>query len=188
MLRAFLERNYLKVAKVHLRAGYIPAGTNLENFAQSCRAIGEPIVGLSLDEISLAKLLSQLFRLAKTYRMEIQPQLLLLQKNMLMAEGIGRHLNPDLNIWILIKPMIAGWMQENRGIEARIANSLHQGIKVLERIPELTGKFEKTLDTLANREHITQQLLITRYRRFRYVNDSLLWLSIIALASWFFLH
>ncbi|MBL8686265.1 MAG: 2-polyprenylphenol 6-hydroxylase [Alphaproteobacteria bacterium] len=188
MLRAFLERNYLKVAKVHLRAGYIPAGTSLENFAQSCRAIGEPIVGLSLDEISLAKLLSQLFRLAKTYRMEIQPQLLLLQKNMLMAEGIGRHLNPDLNIWILIKPMIAGWMQENRGIEARIANSLHQGIKVLERIPELTGKFEKTLDTVANHEHITQQLLLTRYRRFRYVNDSLLWLSIIALASWFFLH
>ena len=188
MLLAFLERDYLKVAKVHLNAGYIPPDTSLENFAQSCRAIGEPIFGLSLNEISLANLLTQLFRLARTYHMEVQPQLLLLQKNMLMAEGIGRSLNPNLNIWVLIRPMITDWMRENRGVEARLINMAEQGIKLVEKIPVLMTKLEQSLDLWRQQAAITQCHSNTRYRWLRQLNGTLIWSAIFALAAWLIFH
>lgn len=184
MLLAFLEQDYLKVAKIHVNAGYIPFDTPLENFAQACRAIGEPIFGLSLNDISLANLLAQLFRLAKTYHMEVQPQLLLLQKNMLMAEGIGRSLNPNLNIWVLIKPMITDWMRENRGVEARMINVVEQGIKLVEKIPVLMGKLEHSLDLWQKRENLYQYQLINHTRWFYRLNNILLWLAVISLAAW----
>ena len=93
---------------------------SLENFAQACRSIGEPIFGRPLNEISFARVLGQLFGIAEAFDMEVQPQLLLLQKNMLMAEGVSRRLNPDLNIWTLAQPLVEEWMRENRGPEARL--------------------------------------------------------------------
>src|SRR6185437_4396191 len=122
-LLAFLERDYRRVAEVHFAAGYVPATQSLEDFALACRSIGAPIFGRPLAEISFARVLGQLFSIAEAFDMEVQPQLLLLQKNMLMAEGVSRHLNPALNIWALSQPLVEDWMCENRGPEARLRNA-----------------------------------------------------------------
>ena len=90
MLHGFLTGNYRQVAAVHVRAGYVPADQSIDEFAQAARSIAEPILGLPLGEISLARLLEQLFTITKKFQMEAQPQLLLLQKTMLVAEGVGR--------------------------------------------------------------------------------------------------
>ncbi len=106
MLLGFLERDYARVADVHFAAGFVPANQSREDFTQACRSIGEPIFGRPLAEISFANVLGQLLRLSESFEMEAQPQLLLLQKNMLMAEGVSRQLNPHLNIWTLAQPLV----------------------------------------------------------------------------------
>jgi len=143
MLLAFIERDYRRVAEVHFAAGYVPQHQSLEHFAQACRSIGEPIFGRPLNEISFARLLGQLFAIAETFDMEVQPQLLLLQKNMLMAEGVSRRLNPDLNIWTLAQPLVEDWMRENRGPEARLRDAAAEAKRVVERLPSLVADIEK---------------------------------------------
>jgi ubiquinone biosynthesis protein len=143
LLVAFLRRDYRAVAEVQFRAGYVPQHQSLEMFAQACRSIGEPIFGRPLNEISFARLLGQLFAIAEVFDMEVQPQLLLLQKNMLMAEGVSRRLNPDLNIWTLAQPLVEEWMRENRGPEARLRNAAGEAMGVVERLPSLLADIEK---------------------------------------------
>ena len=112
LLVAFLRRDYRAVAEVQFRAGYVPADQSLEMFAQACRSIGEPIFGKPSHEISIARLLAHLLRVTEQFEMTVQPQLLLLQKTMLMAEGMGTRLNPHVNIWELARPLIEEWMRE----------------------------------------------------------------------------
>lgn len=142
MLLAFLERDYRRVAEVQFAAGFVPADQSLEEFTQACRSIGEPIFGRSLDEISFGQVLGQLLRLSEAFEMEAQPQLLLLQKNMLMAEGVSRQLNPALNIWTLALPLVEEWMRENRGPEARIAEGIRELTRIAGRLPELVADME----------------------------------------------
>jgi ubiquinone biosynthesis protein len=149
MLLAFIERDYRRVAEVHFTAGYVPAHQRLESFAQACRSIGEPIFGRPLHEISFARLLGQLFQIAETFEMEVQPQLLLLQKNMLMAEGVSRRLNPNLNIWTLAQPLIEDWMRENRGPEARLRSASSDLLEAAERLPALFSNMDKVMSRLA---------------------------------------
>ena len=120
ILYAFLARDYQLVAEVHSKAGYIPKNTNLEYFAQSCRAIAEPIIGLAIKDISIGHLLSQLFKVTEEYGMETQPQLLLLQKTMVVVEGIGQSLDPNINMWQLAEPWIKKWAAKNLSPEARV--------------------------------------------------------------------
>lgn len=150
MLLGFLERDYRRVAQVHLEAGYVPPTQSLDQFAQALRAIGEPIFGRPLQEISFARLLGQLFRIAEQFEMEVQPQLLLLQKNMLMAEGVSRQLNPDLNIWTLAQPLIDRWMRENRGPEARLQDAAAEALRSLGRLPGLIAAAERAATALAD--------------------------------------
>jgi ubiquinone biosynthesis protein len=150
MLLAFIERDYRRVAEVHFAAGYVPAYQSLEHFAQACRSIGEPIFGRPLNEISFARVLGQLFGIAEAFDMEVQPQLLLLQKNMLMAEGVSRRLNPDLNIWTLAQPLVEDWMRENRGPEARIRNAAGELLQTVERLPAFFVNVEKIAAQLTN--------------------------------------
>jgi len=150
MLLAFLGRDYRRVAEVQFAAGYVPAGQSLDNFAQACRSIGEPIFGRPLAQISFARMLGQLFQIAETFDMEVQPQLLLLQKNMLMAEGVSRSLRPDLNIWTLAQPLIEAWMRENRGPEARLRQAADDAWRLIDRLPALIGDAEKALARLAD--------------------------------------
>ncbi|MEE2689676.1 MAG: 2-polyprenylphenol 6-hydroxylase [Pseudomonadota bacterium] len=135
MLIAFLERDYMKVAEVHFTAGYVPSNKSLGAFAQACRAIAEPILGKSQNEISIARLLGQLFHVTHAFEMETQPQLLLLQKTMLVAEGVGRKLDSESNMWVLAEPLIVEWMHENRGPEARLRDLATEVARGVERLP-----------------------------------------------------
>ena len=124
LLVAFLRRDYRTVAEVQFRAGYVPSDQSREMFAQACRSIGEPIFGKPSHQISIARLLAQLLRVTEQFEMTVQPQLLLLQKTMLMAEGMGTRLNPNVNIWELARPLIEEWMQTHFGPRATIGRAV----------------------------------------------------------------
>ncbi len=149
MLLGFLTGDYERVAEVHFEAGYVPACKSKDAFVQACRSIGEPILGRPLGEISIAQLLAQLFQITETFEMETQPQLLLLQKTMLIAEGIGRTLTPDENMWELAQPLIEDWMRENLGPEARTREVAGEMLRALRRIPRLIEHADETLRKFA---------------------------------------
>ena len=144
MLVGFLSGDYRRVAEVHFAAGYVPQRRSLDAFTQACRSIGEPILGRPLHEISIARLLAQLFRVTEQFEMETQPQLLLLQKTMVLVEGIGRRLDPSVNIWGLAQPLVEEWVRDNRGPEARLRQRLDAALEALDTVPRLL----RSLDTL----------------------------------------
>ncbi len=137
LLVAFLRRDYRAVAEVQFRAGYVPPDQSLETFAQACRSIGEPIFGKPSNEISIARLLAQMLRVTEQFEMTTQPQLLLLQKTMLMAEGMGTKLNPDVNIWELARPLIEDWMVTHFGPRATVERTVADLAQGLRRLPRL---------------------------------------------------
>jgi ubiquinone biosynthesis protein len=149
MLLAVLARDYRRLAEVHVQAGYLPARESLDTFAQALRAIAEPIFDRPLRDISFARLLGSLLHLSESFAMPMQPQLLLLQKNMMMAEGVSRRLDPTLNIWTLAEPLAQAWMVENRGPEARVRRVGRELAEALERLPELFSNLETVAADLA---------------------------------------
>lgn len=120
IIYGFISRDYNLVAKIHLRVGYIPENTNLYLFAQTCRAIGERIFGRSVKDVSIGNLLIELFKVTEEFGMSVQPQLILLQKNIIIIEGIGQTLNPDINMWKLIEPWIKKWGIKNLSFEVKL--------------------------------------------------------------------
>ena len=145
LLMSFLTRDYRRAAEVHFEAGWIPKHQPLEEFTHACRSIAEPILDRPQNEISIARLLGQLFQITETFEMETQPQLLLLQKTMLVAEGTGRRLAPDANMWVIARPLIEAWMRANLGPEARIQDTAQQTLQVLKRLPALVKGLEHAL-------------------------------------------
>ena len=143
MLIGFLTGDYRRVAEVHFDAGYVPRQRSLDAFTQACRSIGEPILGRPLHEISIARLLAQLFQVTEQFEMETQPQLLLLQKTMVLVEGVGRRLDPDVNIWSLARPLIEEWMRDNRGPEARLRQQIDTVLETLDEIPRLLRSLDR---------------------------------------------
>ncbi|MCW5745451.1 MAG: 2-polyprenylphenol 6-hydroxylase [Alphaproteobacteria bacterium] len=148
LLIAFLRRDYRTVAEVQFRAGYVPPDKSVDVFAQACRSIGEPIFGKPSNQISIARLLAQLLRVTEQFEMEAQPQLLLLQKTMLMAEGMGTKLNPEVNIWELARPLIEEWMGTHFGPRARLERALGETIDAIRKLPRLVD----TIERIAERE------------------------------------
>ena len=144
MLVAFLTRDFRRAAEVHFEAGWVPRDRSVDSFTQACRSIAEPILDRPQGEISIARLLAQLFQITETFRMETQPQLLLLQKTMLVAEGTSRRLAPDANMWILIQPLIEEWMRENLGPEAKVRDVIQNLTDAINRLPDMIGDVEKT--------------------------------------------
>lgn len=126
ILFAFLRRDYYRVAEIHLNAGYIPLATDLDLFAQYCRAVAEPIIGIPLKDVSLGNLLAQLFQITEDFGMETQPQLLLLQKTMVVVEGISKNLYPEVNVWKLLEPWIKKWAIKNISPEAKILKFIYK--------------------------------------------------------------
>ncbi len=149
MLIATLEGDYHRLAAVYMEAGYLPQSRDLDVFAQALRSVCEPIAGRPLNEISFARLLAQLLRLTESFELPVQPQLLLLQKNMLMAEGVSRSLDPSLNIWTLAQPLIDAWMRENRGPEARLREGVEEVLHGLRQLPTLADNLERATEELA---------------------------------------
>lgn len=150
MLVAFLNRNYRRAAEVHFEAGWVPRDRSVDSFTQACRSIAEPILDKPQNEISIARLLAQLFQITETFRMETQPQLLLLQKTMLVAEGTARKLAPDANMWFLIRPLIEDWMYDNLGPEAKVRDAIESLQAAVERLPEMVESVEQGSRMLAD--------------------------------------
>ena len=150
MLLGFLNGDYRTVADVHFHAGYVPATQSVGAFTQAARAIAEPIFERPLNEISLARLLAQLFQVTEQFQMETQPQLLMLQKSMLVCEGVGRRLCPDVNMWTLARPLIEEWMGGNRGVEARARHAAAEALARIEALPAFLANLEKSVALLAN--------------------------------------
>lgn len=148
ILRGFLTGDYEHVAKVHFYAGYVPKEKSQQDFMLACRAIGEPIMGLPANQISIARLLAMLFKVTEDFEMETQPQLLLLQKTMVLIEGVGQTLYPEVNMWQLAEDWIRGWARRNMGMEARIKGALSDITGVLRELPQQLKKIDKLLDQL----------------------------------------
>ncbi|MEK9754144.1 MAG: 2-polyprenylphenol 6-hydroxylase [Rhodospirillaceae bacterium] len=144
MLLAFLTRNYRRAAEVHFEAGWVPAHRCVDAFTQACRSIAEPILDKPQNEISIARLLGQLFKITETFEMETQPQLLLLQKTMLVAEGTARRLDPSANMWVLARPLIESWMCDNLGLEARVRDAVEGVSEAISRLPKLLDGLEES--------------------------------------------
>jgi ubiquinone biosynthesis protein len=132
-LAGFLARDYERIANVHYEAGFVPRTHPVPLFAQALRAIGEPIFGRRAEAVSMAKLLQQLFDTTRRFDMEMQPQLVLLQKTMVVVEGVARDLDPELDIWEAARPVIEKWMVDQIGPEARLRDAA-EGINALGRL------------------------------------------------------
>ena len=124
ILKGFVERDYNSIAEVHRRAGYISRNVSLDDFAQACRSVGEPIVGVSTDDISIAKLLTHLFEITEEFNMEVQPQLLLIQKTTVMIEGLISILNANINMWQEAEPWIKEWADQNLKFDSRVVTRM----------------------------------------------------------------
>ena len=148
MLLAFLERDYRRAAEVHFAAGWVPADRSVDAFTQACRSIAEPILDKPQNEISIARLLAQLFEVTETFQMEAQPQLLLLQKTMLVAEGTARSLAPEANMWILARPLIESWTAESLTPEAILREGAAEVTATLQRLPHLLDGVERSAAAL----------------------------------------
>jgi len=141
ILFGFIRRNYVRVAEIHFDAGYVPKSESLEEFAQALRAIADPIMDLPIEEVSAGKLLAQLFATTERFKMQTQPQLLLLQRTMVMAEGMALHLNPKANMWKISEPVIEHWVRENLSPEVRLAEAINQIPRLMERLPSLIDRW-----------------------------------------------
>ena len=148
ILYGFIQRDYEKVADVHFIAGLVPLDQSKEAFSQALRSIGEPIFGQSIKNISAGKLLAQLFEITEQFNMATQPQLLLLQKTMVVVEGVARTLDEDANIWEISKPVLEGWLKKEVGPEAKFNQAIKTTSKVIDRLPELPDMMDKASKAL----------------------------------------
>ncbi len=150
LMLAFLTRDYWRVAEVHFEAGYVPADQSMDAFAQACRAIGEQILGKPANEISIARLLAQLLRVTEQFQMETQTQLLLLQKTMVVAEGVARSLDPEIVFWEKAQPVIQEWMEDNMGPAARLREGLDGTVRVMRRLPGVLESAQTLVSQIAD--------------------------------------
>lgn len=136
-LLAFFNQDYRRVAELHLESGWVPADTRIDHFESAIRTVCEPIFQKPISEISFGNLLLRLFQTARRFQMEVQPQLVLLQKTLLNIEGLGRQLDPELDLWQTAKPFLDRWMSEQVGVRALVKGMRKHLPKVLEQAPEL---------------------------------------------------
>ena len=151
ILYGFITRDYRRVAEVHFEAGYVPARHSIDDFAQAIRAIGEPIHSRTADQISMAKLLTLLFEITALFDMKTRTELVLLQKTMVVVEGVGRSLDPHLDMWSTADVVVRPWIEQNLGPVGRLQD-LGRGIASIGRIaasaPELLQRTEHVLNRL----------------------------------------
>ena len=142
ILHGLITGNYRRVAEIHFDAQYVPAHHNIDEFTTALRSVGEPIRGLPVKEVSVGGMLDGLFAITRDFDMATQPHLLLLQKTMVMVEGVATALDPDLNMWETSGPLVASWLRDELGLEARLAEALKEGIGLIRRLPALLQRIE----------------------------------------------
>lgn len=148
ILWGFLKRDYRRVAEVHFEAGYVPANQSIGEFAQALRSIGEPVHGKPAEEVSMGRVLLQLFDYTHTFGMSLRPELVLLQKTMVQVEGVARAIDPSHNIWFASEPVVGTWIRRSFGPEGAaklVAGNVKEVTNRLKRLPEVMDKFEASL-------------------------------------------
>jgi ubiquinone biosynthesis protein len=197
ILHGFITRDYYRTAEVHFEAGYVPTRHSIEDFAQAIRAIGEPIHNRTAEDISMARLLALLFEVTGLFDMRTRPELLLLQKTMVVVEGVARTLDPKLDMWRTAEPVVREWMERHLGAAGKLESAalgaaelgrfvgnapglLTRGARVLDQLDEMTR------DGLVLSPQTIAELDKTEARRGRWMVAAL-WI-IAALLLWFALR
>ena len=147
-LLAFFNQDYHQVAQLHVDSGWVPPSTKVHEFAAAIRSVCEPIFEKPLSEISFGQVLIQLFSTARRFNMEVQPQLVLLQKTLLNIEGLGRQLYPELDLWSTAKPYLERWMRERFGPKAAWKEFKRQLPSWVEKAPQIPGLIHGALSRL----------------------------------------
>lgn len=141
ILMGFIRKDYRRVAEVHFEAGYVPPDRDIDEFAQALRSVGEPIFGMDATHISMGRLLNYLFEVTERFGMETRTELILLQRTMVVVEGVARSLNPQINMWEAARPVVEDYIRDNVGPKAALgdlAKTLRVLAKFGPRLPELT--------------------------------------------------
>ena len=142
ILYGLITGNYKRVAEIHFEAQYVPGHHNVDEFATALRAVGEPMRGKPVRELSVGGMLDGLFAITRDFDMQTQPHLLLLQKTMVMVEGVATSLDPDINLWETSGPYVKGWLRDELGPEAKAADTLIENWRTLQRLPGLVRRIE----------------------------------------------
>ncbi len=142
ILYGLITGNYKRVAEIHFEAQYVPGHHNVDEFATALRAVGEPMRGKAASELSVGGMLDGLFAITRDFDMQTQPHLLLLQKTMVMVEGVAHSLDPDINMWETSGPFVKGWLRDELGPEAKAADTLIENWRTLQRLPGLVKRIE----------------------------------------------
>jgi ubiquinone biosynthesis protein len=156
ILHGFITRDYFRTAQVHFEAGYVPRTHSVASFAQAIRAIGEPIHGQPAETISMAKLLTLLFEVTELFDMETRPELILLQKTMVVVEGVSRKLDPAFNMWKTAEPVVGEWIRHHLGPAGLLEDAgegLAAGRQLLRQLPELAEQAEAASARLRDMAH-----------------------------------
>ena len=155
---AFFQRDYNKVAKLHVESGWVPSHTRVDEFEAAIRSVCEPIFEKPLKEISFGQLLLRLFQTARRFNMEVQPQLVLLQKTLLNIEGLGRQLYPDLDLWKTAKPFLENWMEDQIGPRAMLRKVKEDLPYLIEKMPEMPSLLYKSMKAVAEGDYHLKQI------------------------------
>jgi ubiquinone biosynthesis protein len=193
ILHGIINRDYRRAAAIHLEAGYVPPHHSVEVFAQAMRAIGEPIHGRTAEEISMAELLGQLFAYTEVFDMATRPELILLQKSMMIVEGVARGLDPALDLWAAAEPIAREWVETNYGVAGRVREAgegaeimgrvLAEVPRVLERAEGAALAFAEMAEGGIRLDETTiQRLAAEEARRTRWGRVAL-WIGALALAA-----
>jgi ubiquinone biosynthesis protein len=185
---AFFQHDYKRVAELHIESGWVPEDTRVDELENAVRACCEPVFDKPLKDISLGQVLMRLFQASQRFNVEVQPQLVLLQKTLLNIEGLGRQLDPELDLWKTAKPFLERWMEDQvgwRGMEARLKREAMQWTYLLPQLPRLVHA--------ALTRHHDDGRLIDEMRKLRreqrltniwYATATVLLAVVIALAGW----
>jgi len=162
---AFFRRDYKRVAELHLESGWVPAGTRVDELEGAIRAVCEPHFDRPLKDISLGQVLLRLFQTSRRFNVEVQPQLVLLQKTLLNVEGLGRQLDPNLDLWSTAKPFLERWMHEQIGVRGLFARMKKEAPHYAQLLPELPRLLHQTLHRPQREESPALLALLDEQRR-----------------------
>jgi ubiquinone biosynthesis protein len=160
ILHGFITRDYTRAAEVHFEAGYVPSSHSVESFAQAIRAIGEPIHNRTAEDISMARLLTLLFEVTGLFDMRTRPELLLLQKTMVVVEGVARSLDPKLDIWSTAEPVVREWMTRHLGPTGKLENAVEGSVELGRFFGSVPGLLTRGTRLLNQLDEITREGLV----------------------------
>ena len=143
ILYVLITGDYRRVAEIHFEAQYVPVHHSVDEFATALRAAGEPIRGLPVKEISVGRMLESLFSITRDFDMPTQPHLLLLQKSIVMNEGVASRLDPDINMWETAEPFLHEWMRSELGPEAYYADRIVETVRAIKKLPDLINRLDE---------------------------------------------